>query len=90
MSPTTVFSQRGSPCTSVASGAWWGGGVPGVWDDWGAGEGYTGYPPVHHPRVPYSVYLRLEPYLRPNEGYFQVSDEVSQIGSKNGSRMGPE
>ena len=32
-------------------------------------------------------YLAIKPYLRPNEGNSHVFHEVSQDGSKNGSRI---
>ena len=48
-----------------------------MWDDWVAGRGYTGTPPSTIPGSHITVNLRLRPYPRPNEGYFQVYDEVS-------------
>ena len=60
-------------------------GVPGVWDDGRLG-GWSGglyrYPTRPVPRTHISHILALRPYPRPNEGYFMVSDEVSQIGSQ--------
>ena len=44
-------------------------------------------PSQDHPKDPYLVYLRLKAYPRPNEGLFGHLDEVSQIGSRIGSRM---
>ena len=44
--------------------------------------------PTHIPsRDPYLAYSSLRTYLRPNEGQFQVNDEVSQIGSRKGPEL---
>ena len=56
----------------------------------GGWVGYTGYPPRHLPGPIFNIYLRLKPYLRPNEGNSEVNDEVSQIGSRIDLRKGPE
>ena len=53
-------------------------------------EGYTGTQPVPHPRTHIELNLAIRPYPRPNEGYFGVFSEVSQIGSRKGPRMGPD
>ena len=47
---------------------------------WGR-EGYTGTPPRHPPGPIFNLFLRLRPYLRPNEAKSHVIYEVSQIGS---------
>ena len=56
-----------------------GGVYPGMGGRVGAGGVHTGTQaqPVQDP---YLVYLRLEAYLRPNEGLFRLLDEVSEIG----------
>ena len=61
----------------------------GVYPGWDTGVGREGLYrvlPMDHPRTHIDLNLASEPYLRPNEGYFQLNDEVSETGS----RMGPE
>ena len=50
-----------------------------MWDEVGGWEGYTG---TQDPAIPgpiISIFLRLKPYPRPNEGLFNSIDEVSEI-----------
>ena len=77
MSPTALFTQLYMAVHPLAGLAVLYGGVPGVGMDGWAREGYTGtregYTGTHPVPVPGEViysYLRLGPYLRPNEGYF--------------------
>ena len=63
---------------------------PGYGDRVGTWEGYTGYYQDTLPGTIFSLFLRLRPYLRPNEAKYKVIDEVSQIGSRNGLRMTSE
>ena len=71
-------------------------GVPGVWDTVGGWEGYTGYyrvPTQHAPRTHISHIPALRPYLRPNEGYFEVFMRFLRLGLRQGpelTRIDPE
>ena len=63
-----------------------GGGVPGVGMTGVAGGLYR-YP-THPYHIPvFSHILALRPYLRPNEGNSELFSEVSEIGSRIGSRI---
>ena len=53
-----------------------GGGVPGVWDDWVAGRGYTGTHPATVPGSHIQVNSASGPYLRPNEGNYGPFHEI--------------
>ena len=54
-------------------------GVPGVVRTGVGREGLYRYPPYTLPGPIYRHILSLRPYPRPNEGLFEVSDEVSEI-----------
>ena len=56
-------------------------------DEGGYWEGLYRYPTGHPPGPIFMVFLKIRPYPRPNEGLFGVFNEVSQTGSKNGSRI---
>ena len=81
MSPTTILHLAGAVPVAVAWSMVAGRCTRGGGRVGGAGRGYTGYLPGPIPGPIFSHIPETEPYLRPNEGYFQVSDEVSEIGS---------
>ena len=67
------------------------GGRAGVYPGWwGTGVDLEGAIPGTQPAVPGPIISHipgLGPYLRPNEGNSMVSDEVSEIGSRNDPRI---
>ena len=63
-------------------------GVPGVWDGGWVPGGLYRVLPTQSPGSHIQPYLALRPYPRPNEGLFGYFHEVSQIGSRKGSRNG--
>ena len=48
-----------------------GGGVPGVWDDWVAGRGYTGTPPSHPP----GPHIEHIPEISPTHGQMKAKSD---------------
>ena len=60
-------------------------GVPGVVVRGWAGRVLYRYPALTLPGPIFNLFLRLEPYPRPNEGNSMTIDEVSEIGSRIGS-----
>ena len=49
-------------------------------------EGYTGVLPSTLPGPIFRLNLASRPYLRPNEGFFRLFYEVSEIGPRIGSQ----
>ena len=93
MSPTTIFSlghcRTGAGSMYTLGMVRWGG-VPGVVRMGGSGGVLYRVLTQDHPRTHISHILKAKPYPRPNKGYFEVSDEVSQIGSQIGLRIDPD
>ena len=64
-----------------------------MYPGWGMEEGWEGlyrYPTRTLPVPIVSLFLRLEPYLRPNEGNSRHFHEVSEIGSRIDLNIDPE
>ena len=63
---------------------------PGYGDEGGRWEGYTGYYPPTVPGSHIEHNLAIRPYPRPYEGNLRLFNEVSQDGSRIGSRYASE
>ena len=64
-----------------------------VYPGYGTGWVRGGAIPGTHqtsPRVLYYTNLKAKPYPRPNEGFSEVSDEVSQIDLRMDPQIDPE
>ena len=90
MSPTAIFTP--GDCTDVGPGVQpvsWQGCTRGVAAGWVLGGLYRVLP-SQLPGTHIEHNLASGPYPRPNEAYFQVSDEVSRIGSRIDLRLTSE
>ena len=87
LSPTTIFTLGHRPCSSDTEPELAGRGCTRGGADWVGREGYTGYPPVPSQDPHITIFLASGPYLRPNEGQIKVIYEVSQDGSRIGSKI---
>ena len=77
LSPTTIFTPRDCHDTTRVDGHDGRGGVPGVGDDGWLGGVLYRVPTQHPPRTIFSHIPETKAYLRPNEGYFGLFNEVS-------------
>ena len=73
LSPTTLFSLGADRWVTARVSMGWGGGVPGVWEDWVGREGYTGTQPSP---VPGPVFKDI-PQISPTYGQMKAILRVS-------------